>query len=323
MMDVIFYEAFNEEESAIKKLLPSHIHAQFTWKTIQEQNESAPPAQLISIRTQSEVPKNWGKSVKGILARSQGYDHLLGFSRDTTSDIDCGYLGNYCSRAVAEHAILMMMALLRKFKKQLTQFKTFTRDGLTGVECRGRRVLVVGVGNIGSEIIDIARGLRMEVKGFDKEQRIKGLSYISLAEGMKWAEVVFCALPLTKKTKGMLDYKIFQDANPGLVFINVSRGDISPLNDLKKLLDEQILGGISLDVFPQESELANGLRSGSKNKEFLDETIAELAGNDQVLFTPHNAFNTQEALEQKAALSVEAVVAYLGKGVFPCPIPSD
>jgi len=210
MIDVMFYEAFEEEEKAIKKILPTHIRAQFTGKTIQEQNDNVPPAQLISIRTQSLVPKDWAKRIKGILTRSQGYDHLLDLSREIVADIACGYLGSYCARAVAEQAILMMMALFRKLKKQLTHFETFTRDGLTGLECRGRRAFIAGVGNIGSEIVDITKGLRMQVKGFDIEQKIKDLSYASLTEGVKWADVVFCALPLTKETEGMLNYKVFQ-----------------------------------------------------------------------------------------------------------------
>jgi len=322
MIDVMFYEAFEEEEKAIKKLLPSHIRAQFTWKTIQEQKDKTPPSELISIRTQSCIPKDWAKSIKGVLTRSQGYDHLLRLSRETETDLRCGYLGSYCSRAVAEQAILMMMALFRKLRKQLAHFKTFSRDGLTGLECRGRGAFVVGVGNIGSEIVDIVKGLRMHVKGFDKEQRVKDLSYVSLTEGAQWADVVFCALPLTKETNGMLDYRVFQSAKQGLVFINISRGEISPISDLKKLLDEKILGGISLDVFSQESKLANSLRDGENEKISSDQAILDFLKNDQVIFTPHNAFNTREALEKKASVSVEAVVSYLKKGSFPYPIPS-
>src|SRR3989338_5440262 len=107
MKKVIFYEAFDEEVSAIKGFLPDHIDAAFTWKTVQEQNDTVPPAELISIRTQSSIPKNWSKRLRGILTRSQGYDHLAAFRRETGVDIPCGYLDDYCARAVAEHAVLV------------------------------------------------------------------------------------------------------------------------------------------------------------------------------------------------------------------------
>ncbi len=238
MTDVMFYEAFEEEEQEIKRILPREIRAGFTPKTIQEEGALPLPAALISIRTQSRIPLEWGQSLKGILTRSQGYDHVLAFRRECKTDIDCGFLGNYCSRAVAEQAALMMMALLRKLKKQEGNFISFSRDGLTGLECKGRKVLVVGVGNIGREIVDIARGLRMAVMGVDIDPALKDLDYVALSEGMAWADVVFCALSLTEKTDGMLDYRAFEKARQGVVFINIARGEISPVGDLKKLLDE-------------------------------------------------------------------------------------
>lgn len=325
-MDVMFYEAFKEEEEALKRFLPDGIQAGFTWKTIQEQNEKTPPAGLISIRTQSRIPLDWGKSIKGILTRSQGVDHLIAFRRESGSAIAYGHLDNYCARAVAEQAILMMMALWRKFTKQLNHFNAFTRDGLTGRECRGREVLVAGVGHIGSEIVNMAQGLQMTVKGFDIERKIKGLRYVSLSEGIAVADVVFCALPLTKETNELLNYDIFKKASPGLIFINISRGEIAPAEDLKKLLEEGILGGIGLDVYPQESVLADCLRS-TQGKHKMSESAAvkavlQMAQRDQVLFTPHNAFNTTEALEQKASLSAAAIVCQLKTGTFPHPVAS-
>lgn len=323
MIDVMFYEAFEEEERAIKKFLPGGIHAEFTWKTIQERGDKTPSAELISVRTQSHIPLDWAKSVKGVLTRSQGYDHLLAFRRESGAAVPCGYLENYCARAAAEQAVLMMMALLRKLRKQVTSFETFARDGLTGLECRGRKVFVAGVGRIGSEIVDIARGLRMGVKGFDIAPALEGIEYVSLAEGVAWADVVFCALPLTRETEGMLNYEVFRRAGRGKIFVNVGRGEISPAEDLKRLLEEGVLGGIGLDVYPQESVLAGCLRAGQKVKTSAGQTILELAKSDRALFTPHNAFNTIEALEQKASLSAASAVSFLTNGTFLHPVPAS
>ena len=123
MLDVMFYEAFEEEEKEIKEALPTDVRAGFTPKTIAEAGGKECPAQLISIRTQSALPVEWAKDLKGILTRSQGYDHLTDYLSKTKADIACGYLGSYCARAVAEQAVLMMMALLRRLKKQIKQFE--------------------------------------------------------------------------------------------------------------------------------------------------------------------------------------------------------
>ena len=75
-MDVFFYEAFEEEQEALKHFLPGHIKAGFSWKTIQEYGAEAPPAPIISVRTQSNLPAEWADNLDAILSRSTGFDHL-------------------------------------------------------------------------------------------------------------------------------------------------------------------------------------------------------------------------------------------------------
>ena len=215
----------------------------------------------------------------------------------------------------------MTLALARKLKKQLRHFTSFDRDGLTGVECLGRTLLIVGVGRIGAEIARLAAGIGMQVKGVDLVKRVDPLEYVTLEEGVRCADTIVCALPLTPLTQGLLNYELLRQARPGALFVNVSRGEISPLKDLKRLLEEQILGGIGLDVHEEEPQLAEALRSGKGGLTRGGHELLSLQGDDRVLFTPHNAFNTQEALERKAKQSAAAVVTFLKQGSFPDPIP--
>src|SRR3989338_4099437 len=259
-MDVMFYEVFKEEEEALKKFLPKNIKAGFTSQTIQAAGGKNPPAEVISIRTQSKIPGNWAaKGLRAILTRSTGYDHLLEYRRQTRSRVACGYLGDYCASAVAEQAMVMIGMLLRRMKKQIKNFENFDRNGLTGGEFRARRLLVVGVGNIGKQVVEIGQGLRMDVRGVDIKRNMQRLKYVSLNNGAGWADVIICAAPLTAKTRGMLDYALFKKARPGLVLVNVSRGEISPIKDLAKLLKQGKLGGLGLDVFEEEADLAESL----------------------------------------------------------------
>ena len=219
MLDVMFYEVFSEEQKVIQKYLPRNIQVRFTKKTIQESKHKTPPAALISIRTQSVVPFSWANKIKGILTRSQGFDHLAKFRRESKKRISCGYLADYCSQAVAEHAIMAMMALMRKLKKKIRHFNCFNRDGLTGSECGGKRVFVIGVGCIGKRIVQLTKALKMSVRGFDIDPRLKNFSYVSLKEGIKDADIIFCALPLTAQTEGLLNSKLLKTAKPGVIFI--------------------------------------------------------------------------------------------------------
>lgn len=321
-MDAMFYEVFAEEKEALARVLPRDLIIGFSANTVQSDGRTFPPSGLISIRTQSVIPPAWAKALSGILTRSSGFDHLLAFRNRVRHKISYGYLPSYCERSVAEQTLLMVLALARKLKKQLAHFGTFNRDDLTGVECLRRRLLVVGVGRIGGEIARLAKGVGMHVQGVDLVKKVPTLDYVTLRRGVSSADVIVCALPLTQRTEGLFSYKLLRGAKKGTLFVNISRGEISPIRDLKRLLEECILGGVGLDVYEGESGLAECLRKGrggiltQSGKEILS-----LKKDDRVLLTPHNAFNTQEAVERKAKRSSEAIVAFLKKGSFPNPVP--
>lgn len=322
MLDVMFYEVFKEEEAALRKFLSKNIKAEFTSKTIQDMAEKNVSAPVISIRTQSRIPPAWAaQGLKGVLTRSSGYDHLIEYQKKINSKIICGYLGDYCSRAVAEQSILMMMALLRRLKRQIKNFNRFNRDEITGSECQGRRLLVVGVGNIGREIVDLGRGLRMKVKGVDIQKTVKGLDYVALTQGVAWADVIICTLPLTEKTRGMLNYSQLKKAPAGFIFVNISRGEVSPIADLAKLLKIGACAGFGFDVFEKEAELAVSLRNNKKSVDPAVNAALSLRTCENVVFTPHNAFNTAESVERKSRLSAESVRCFLSRKKFPFPVP--
>lgn len=311
---VKFYEVFEEERQAIEQYLPASFSVVFTQHTIQESGDAACPAPIISIRTQSEIPSDWAPFLQGILTRSQGFEHLFKYREKTNGHFVCGYLENYCSRAVAEQAIWMMMSLLRKTKQQMNQFFNFSRDGLTGKECLGKKALVVGVGRIGGEMEGLLKAMGLAVRGVDPAPKKEGVEYVTLQEGLAWADVVFSCVPLTNETRGMLNYDALC-VHPVFV-INVSRGEVSPLADMQKLLEEGRLLGLAMDVFEEETVLGDALRRKQDGDEDNVNAAIELARRDNVIFTPHNAFNTEEAVERKAKMAVDSLVDFVEKGRF-------
>jgi len=122
--------------------------------------------------------------------------------------------------------------------------------------------------------------------------------------------------------QGMLNYDLFKKGDPGSIFINVARAEISPIEDLKRLLDERILGGLGMDVYPDEGELAACLRAEIPVTTPTGKIVLELAKRNEVIFTPHNAFNTAEALAKKAQFSVSSITSYLNNGTFTHSVPS-
>jgi D-lactate dehydrogenase len=310
-VDVYFYEAFEEEMNLLRSLLGRDLTYEFTSTTVQETRHKKPPARLISIRTQSIIPPGWAEELDGVLSRSTGFDHLVAYEAQIKKRLPLGYLEEYATRAVAEHALMMAMALLRKLPQQMRQFGAFNRDGLTGAESLGKNLLVVGVGRIGSEIVKIAGGLGFAVKGVDIVPNKADVTYVSRDDGIPWADVIICAMNLTKQNAGYFGYDLLQTARKGCVFVNIARGEHSPLTGLKRLLDERHLAGVGLDVFEDEGALAAALRSPTAPLAPHVTLISQLLARPNVLLTPHNAFNTQEALQRKAAMSVEQIRHFL------------
>ena len=320
-LDVFFYEAFEEEVAALRRVLPRGVKARFSSKTIQEQGDAVPPAALISIRTQSIVPPEWAPQLRGVLSRSTGYDHLAAYRARARPSLPCGYLPLYCHRAVAEQAMLLWMALLRKLPHQIRSFARFHRDGLTGGECEHKVLLVVGVGHIGYEVARIGAGLGMKVLGVDLERKHPSVHYVTIDEGLPRADIIVCAMNLTPANTGYFRRARLRKAKKGALFVNVARGEHAPSADLLRLLDEGRLGGVALDVYSQESVLAVQLRARRRARgEELQAALA-LARHPQAILTPHNAFNTREAVERKAGHSIQQVLHFLRSGTFLWPVP--
>ena len=316
-MNIFFFEAFREEQAALKKYNAGKFRANYTWKTIQEYGASDPPADIISVRTQSEIPPAWAEKLQAILTRSTGFDHLTAYRQETNvENLKCGYLPLYCNRAVAEQALTLWMALLRKLPRQINNFQDFNRDGITGGESAGRNLLVVGVGNIGSEIVRIGQGLDMNVKGVDPQNKFDFVDYTTYEEAAPQADIIVAAMDLNSGSKAYFDYKKLKQAKPGAIFINIARGELSPFDGLLQLLEENHLAALGMDVYENEKLIGPAMRGEISPNTPQLQALKKLAKLDNVIFTPHNAFNTAEAVEKKSEQSIQQLEELKKTGKF-------
>jgi len=318
---VFFYEAFQEEVALLNRFLPATLRAGFSWQTIQESGHEQPPADVISIRTQSSIPLDWAELLTGILSRSTGYDHLQRYAAQVQVPLTLGYLPRYCHRSVAEQALLLWMALLRKLPQQEAQFSRFSRDGLTGLEAQNKTLLVVGVGNIGSEIVHIGQALGMNVLGVDIVEKHDFVSYTTIEQGLSQADIIVCAMNLTPQNAGYFHYDRFRKVKPEALFVNIARGELSPPADLLRLIKEKRLAGVALDVYPEEGQLATYLRARHQHHDAQAQAVLALYEYPNVILTPHNAFNTREAVLRKSEQSIQQIKQLLEQGRFLWPVP--
>ena len=326
-LDIYFYEAFAEEaERLLHYAAAAGLRAGHTAQTIQEANHAAPPAPVVSLRTQSTLPPAWAPRLRGILSRSTGYDHLLAY-RATVGANTCpalGYLPQYCVRAVAEQAMLLWTALLRRLPRQIAQFGTFHRDNLSGRENPGKVMALFGVGNIGYEIWKIATALGLDVRGVDPVRRHADVAYATPEDALAAADIVVCAMNLTSKNRGYFTREALAQAKRKPILVNIARGEFTPAVALEAALEEGILSGVALDVYNEESTLAPALRTGNRAALTADNrALLRLRERPDVLLTPHNSFNTLEAVERKSEQSIRAFLQLQKSGQFLWPLPEE
>ncbi len=323
-LDAYFYEAFSEEaERLLAHASDAGLRVGHTPQTIQETGHKTPPAPIISVRTQSVLPTEWAPNLKGLLSRSTGYDHLTAYCTALgESSPALGYLPTYCVRAVAEQAMLLWTSLFRRLPQQLTQFDSFERDHLSGLENPGKVMALFGVGNIGHEIWKIATALGIELLGVDPVRRHEDVTYVPAEAALARADLIVCAMNLTSENHAYFTSERLAQTKRSPLLVNIARGEFTPALVLEEALAEGVLSGVALDVYNEESTLAPSLRTGKHTQLTEDnEALLRLRPQPNVLLTPHNSFNTLEAVERKSEQSIRSLLHFRQTGGFLWPLP--
>ena len=165
---------------------------------------------------------------------------------------------------------------------------------------------MVGTGKIGSHVIKIAQGFGMKIIAYDAFPNVNlshelGFAYVSLEQLYQTADIITYHVPARKETDNMLNNENTELIKKGAVIINTSRGSVIQTEALVKGLEEGRIYGAGLDVLAEEEDLKNGI---------VSPLIAKLLEMDNVIVTPHTAFNTQEALQRILQTTVENINAF-------------
>jgi len=326
---IIWAESFAEEEEKTKSLLTGLTKVEFYRQPLHEIDaDLIPPGSLAVIRTHSKITKSIQPRLAGILTRSTGYDHLT----EITGKIPAGYLPDYATSAVTNYNLAAAYSLIRKIPESLKAMNNFSRNGLTGEELESFRAGIVGVGRIGGATAERLRALGVQVLGNDIKPRTQwaqkhGIVYVELDKLFSSCRLIFLTLPLTPLTRQMITYNLLKKLPDNSYLINSGRGEVLNHKDLLRALDENILSGAALDVYNYESQLAgllqNNNQSGENNIREELQAIKTLIDGPRVITTPHNAFNTREALERKVKRTVESIKSFQQTNIFSAPIPNS
>lgn len=206
----------------------------------------------------------------------------------------------YGDNAVAEHALALMLAAARQIAIADRELRAdFWNQTRTGIELRGKQAGLIGFGGIGQRFAELALSLGMTVKVWtrnpDRERaERRGVEFVELDALLASSDVVSVHVALTAQTEKLLGKREFSLMKPGAILVNTARGQIV---DENALCDELRNGGLhsaGLDVFAQEPLPVNH----------------QLVGLDNVVLSPHIAYNTPQATEALYDIAIDNLVAY-------------
>ncbi|MFC2076867.1 2-hydroxyacid dehydrogenase [candidate division KSB1 bacterium] len=206
----------------------------------------------------------------------------------------------YGSDAVAEHGLALILAAGRRL---VEADRGIRRDGwatgLVGMELRGKTLGIVGLGSIGSRLAEIGRGLGMEVIVHTRNPSAKrasehGVEFVELDELLERSHVVSLHAAQTKETEGLIGAAELKKMRPEAIFINTARAALVDDVALVRALNEGWIAGAGIDVFESEPPPA-------------DNPLFDL---DNVVLSPHIAYNTAEARERLKRMVQENIVNF-------------
>ena len=245
--------------------------------------------------------------VRWVATRSAGYNHI---DLDAAKELGIGVarVPAYAPEGVAEHAVALILALNRRIHRAYNRVRehNFALDGLMGFQMHGRTVGVVGTGKIGAAAARILHGFGCELLGHDvresDELKRLGMRYVGLEELLAQSHIVTLHAPLTPDTHHLINADTLARTRHGAMLINTSRGGLVDTAAAIDALKTGRLGSLGLDVYEEEDAFFFEDLSASI---LQDDTFARLLTFPNVIITGHQAFFTEQAMEQIAAETID------------------
>jgi D-3-phosphoglycerate dehydrogenase len=211
------------------------------------------------------------------------------------------------TRSVVELAIAEMILLMRNIvDKSVKMHKgVWDKSAKGSFEVRGKKLGLVGYGNIGTQLSVIAESLGMKVYYYDVEERLSlgnAVKCKSLKEVLEQADVISLHVDGRKSNTNLIGAREFELMKKGVIFINLSRGHIVDIQALRENILSGKVAGCAIDVFPHEP-VSNA-----------EEFISELRGLPNTLLTPHIGGSTSEAQENIGNYVPGKIMDYINTG---------
>ena len=237
-------------------------------------------------------------SLKYIIVSAVGYDYI-DIKAATEAGIKVINCPTHDTAAVAEYTICIILAVTRRVLEANNDLKNgkWEKQKYVGMELSGKKLCLIGYGNIGKNVAQFATSFGMDVSHTNSKTPPNELDELIAS-----ADVVSLHLPSTEDSKHMIDERKINLMKKSAYLINTARGAIVDQKALLTALKEKRIAGAALDVFENEPVTGNPT-----------EEILQLTKLDNVVATPHIAYNTEETTMRLGEELIENIQACINQ----------
>ncbi len=322
---IAFFEITNAEKKYLKKKFDKNFELFFYEEELNEINSHlVSNVNVISPFIYSNINSkvlDKAKKLKLIATRSTGFNHI-DIKKAEKIKVSVANVPYYGENTVAEHTFALILALSRNIHKAYvrTTRNDFALQGLQGFDLKGKTLGVIGAGSIGVHVIRIAKGFGMKVIAFDPNPNhiltdMLDFNYVSLEKLLKNSDIISMHCPYNQHTHHLLNMSNINIVKKGALFINTARSGVIEPQALYYAIDNNIFSGAGLDVFEGEDLVKEENQMLTKNVsvEHLEVLLKRniLLRRENVILTPHMAFDSVEAVERIMDTTVENIFNFL------------
>lgn len=322
-MNIGFFELEDFEKEYFQKEMKD-ANLLFSDSPLKENFPKLSQLEIIVIFIHSQITKeilDKMPNLKFITTMSTGFDHI-DMAECKRRNIIISNVPTYGESTVAEHTFALILAISRRIIESVDKTKRgeFLPKGLTGFELKGKTLGVIGVGSIGRNVIRIARGFGMNVIAFKRTpdyvlEKELSFKFVDINVLYQQSDIITLHLPYSKETHHIINENAFSMMKKGVVIINTARGGLIDSTALLNSLMSEKVAFAGLDVLEEEPLLQEerDILSKTFDNEKLISVLQDhmLVNNPHVIVTPHNAFNSNEALHKILQTTHENLVSFL------------
>jgi len=307
-MRVAWFDAEKKEKQYVKARNPDLDITFFEEPLNEDTVEQAQGFDAVSVFVSSNLDEKTLERIDAdlVACRSTGYDHV-NLEKASEQEIEVCNVPEYGSDTVAEHTFGLIIALSRKIYSAIRKVEegSFNHSGLRGFDLKGKKLGIIGTGSIGKKVIKIAKGFEMDVIAYDPfpdrdAENELGFMYVTLEDLLEQSDIISLHCPLNENNHHLLSCEEFEKMRE-TVLVNTARGELIDTEALIPALEKNQVKAAGLDVLEEECYIEEDIEYLNDLEECSTEAVLKdhiLLDREDVLITPHNAFNSVEALER-------------------------